>query len=74
MIKAFWEGFREGVLQGGKYCIPLALALAAGWALGSYLHPYEQCTRKGFTDPVAIGECIWLLENQPALYLQQRKN
>ena len=51
MRKAFWVG----------------IAFALGIAVGSYAHPYEQCTRKGFTNPEHIGECIWLLTNQPAL-------
>ena len=49
-----------------KYAF-LLLAFIAGWAWAMYSHPYEQCTRKGFTDPSDIGECIWLLQNQPAL-------
>ena len=39
----------------------------AGWAFAMYTHPYEKCVRKGFTDPVDIGECIWLLGEVPAL-------
>ena len=54
MDKIFWLG---GILTG----------LGVGIALGNYAHPYEQCTRKGFTNPEDIGECIWLLDNQPAL-------
>lgn len=50
-----------------KYGIPIALAFIIGLTLGSYSHPYEQCTRKGFTNAEDIGECIWLLDNQPAL-------
>lgn len=65
--KAFWEGFREGYVKASVFGIPIALAFVAGLALGSYSHPYEQCTRKGFTSPEDIGECIWLLDNQPAL-------
>ena len=49
--------------------------IGVGFILGAWVgawaswvtHPYEQCTRKGFTNPEDIGECIWLLENQPAL-------
>ena len=67
MSKAFWEGFRTGFTTTSKYGIPIALAFVLGLALGSYSHPYEVCTRKGFTNPEDIGECIWLLQNQPAL-------
>ena len=63
MSKAFWEGFREGYM---KY-FWIGIAFALGIALGNYAHPYEQCTRKGFTNAEDIGECIWLLDNQPAL-------
>lgn len=59
MSEEFWGGFVIG--------IPIGLAFIAGLALGLYSHPYEQCTRKGFTNPGDIGECIWLLDNQPAL-------
>lgn len=34
---------------------------------GIYSHPYDRCISKGFVNPEDIGECIWLLENQPAL-------
>lgn len=50
-----------------KILCAASVAFVIGLALGSYSHPYEQCTRKGFDDPVDIGECIWLLGNQPAL-------
>ena len=53
MSKVFWLG---GILTG----------LGIGLALGSYSHPYEVCERKGVT-PDDIAECVWLLENQPAL-------
>jgi hypothetical protein len=50
-----------------KY-VYLIIAFIAGWAFAIYTHPYERCTvGKGFTNPEDIGECIWLLENQPAL-------
>jgi len=49
-----------------KY-VYLTLAFITGWAVAMYWHPYERCLRKGFTNPEDIGECIWLLENQPAL-------
>ena len=67
MSEKFWEGFWDGFGRASKYGIPIGLAFIAGLALGSYSHPYEQCTRKGFTNPEDIGECIWLLDNQPAL-------
>lgn len=66
MSKAFWEGFVDGFTRASKYGIPIALALVAGLALGSYSHPYEKCERKG-VGPDDIAECVWLLENQPAL-------
>ena len=48
--------------------IIIAIAFVVGLALGSASHPYERCTvGKGFTNPEDIGECIWLLQNQPAL-------
>ena len=51
-----------------KYGIPIAIAFIVGLILGSASHPYERCTvGKGFTDPVDIGECIWLLQNQSSL-------
>lgn len=59
----FWGGFVIGIPIG----LAFILAFIAGLALGLYSHPYEQCTRKGFTNPEDIGECIWLLDNQPAL-------
>lgn len=44
------------------------VAFVIGIALGNYVHPYERCTvGKGFTNPEDIGECIWLLDNQPGL-------
>ena len=49
-----------------KYFI-LGLSFAFGWALAMYTHPYERCLRKGYTQADHIGECIWLLENQPSL-------
>ena len=68
MSKAFWEGFRNGFTQASKYGIPIAIALIVGLTLGSWSHPYERCTvGKGFTNPEDIGECIWLLDNQPGL-------
>ena len=51
-----------------KYGIPIAIAFILGLILGSAGHPYERCTvGKGFTNPEDIGECIWLLDNQPGL-------
>jgi len=67
MSKAFWEGFVTGFTTTSKYGIPMAAAFVLGMAVGSFSHPYEQCTRKGFTNPEDVGECIWLLTNQPAL-------
>ena len=63
MTKAFWQGFGEGYMKA----FWIGIAFAIGIALGSYSHPYEQCTRKGFTNPEDVGECVWLLNNQPAL-------
>lgn len=54
MSKAFWLG---GILTG----------LGVGLALGSYSHPYEVCKRKYPNIDEHILECVWLLENQPAL-------
>ena len=61
MNKAFWEGFRNGFLQGSKYGIPIA-ALIVGITLGSWSHPYEECKRKyeTFED---VSECVWIKEN-----------
>ena len=68
MSKAFWEGYWIGCVQASKYGIPIAIALIVGLTLGSWSHPYERCTvGKGFTNPEDIGECIWLLDNQPSL-------
>ena len=68
MSKAFWEGFRNGFTRTSKYGIPLAVVFVLGLYLGSASHPYERCTvGKGFTNPEDIGECIWLLDNQPGL-------
>ena len=61
MSKIFWLGL------GSWVGFAIAGAFVAGLALGSYSHPYEKCTRKGFTNPTDVGECIWLLQNQPAL-------
>jgi len=52
--------------------LTLAITFLAGFVLGGLLlavtNPYNRCTvEKGFTNPEDIGECIWLLENQPAL-------
>jgi len=43
------------------------LTLVGAYQLGLHMHPYEMCTRKGFIAPVEIGECIWLLTEQPGL-------
>jgi len=48
-----------------KY-VYLTIAFIGGWALGIYLHPYEKCERM-YVGPENIAECVWLLENQPAL-------
>jgi len=46
----------------------MAGAFGLGFEFAYTIHPYERCTvEKGFTNPEDIGECIWLLENQPAL-------
>ena len=46
----------------------MAGAFGLGFEFAYQTHPYERCTvEKGFTNPENIGECIWLLENQPAL-------
>jgi len=55
-----------------KQFLLILLLMAGAFGLGiefAYqIHPYERCTvDKGFTNPEDIGECIWLLENQPAL-------
>ena len=44
----------------------IVAAVIIGWAFGMYTHPYEVCERKGVS-PDDIAECVWLLENQPAL-------
>ena len=62
MSKAFWQGFREGFLKSSKYGIPIAFALVAGLALGSYSHPYEVCKRMHDT-PEDVSECVWIKEN-----------
>ena len=62
MSKAFWEGFVEGFTRASKYGIPIALALVAGLALGSYSHPYEVCKRM-YETPEDISECVWIKEN-----------
>jgi hypothetical protein len=55
-------------LEASKYGIPITAAFIVGLTLGSWSHPYERCTvGKGFTNPEDIGECIWLLDNQPGL-------
>lgn len=55
-------------LEVSKYGILIAAAFIVGLTLGSWSHPYERCTvGKGFTNPEDIGECIWLLDNQPGL-------
>jgi hypothetical protein len=59
---AFWEGFVDGFTRASKYSIPIALALAAGLALGSYSHPYEVCKRM-YDTPEDISECVWIKEN-----------
>jgi len=45
----------------------LLLVFCLGLALGSYSHPYEICQRKYDNIENYIMECVWLLENQPAL-------
>ena len=67
MNKAFREGFSTGFTTASKYGIPIAVAFVAGLALGSYSHPYEVCKRKYPNIDDNILECVWLLENQPAL-------
>ena len=62
MSKAFWQGFREGYM---KY-FWVGIAFSIGLALGSYSHPYEKCKRM-YVGLENIDECVWLLENQPAL-------
>jgi hypothetical protein len=67
MSKAFWQGFKEGYMKFFWPGIIVSSAFVLGVLLGNHGHPYEQCTRKGFTNAEDIGECIWLLNNQPAL-------
>ena len=46
----------------------MAAAFFTGMEFAYQIHPYERCTvDKGYTNPEDIGECIWLLNNQPAL-------
>lgn len=42
------------------------LFLVGGMGIGYYSHPYEVCSEKHVSDE-NIGECVWLLKNQPAL-------
>ena len=42
------------------------VAFIGGITIGYYAHPYEECQRRGIT-PDDVGECVWLLKNQPAL-------
>ena len=63
MSKAFWQGFREGYMK----FFWVGIAFAIGIAVGSYAHPYETCKRKYLNIDDNILECVWLLENQPAL-------
>jgi len=45
----------------------IAIAVVIGYQIGLAEHPYTKCVDKGFTNPVDIGECIWLLQNQASL-------
>lgn len=63
MIKAFWEGFRNGFTQASKYGILAAIAFVAGLTLGSYSHPYEVCQRM-YQNDEDRAECVWLLQNE----------
>jgi hypothetical protein len=67
MSKSFWERFSTGFTTASKYGIPIAVAFVLGLTLGSWSHPYEQCKRKYPNIDEHIHECVWLLENQPAL-------
>ena len=67
MSKPFLEASKYGIPIAAAF-IPIAAAFIVGLTLGSWSHPYERCTvGKGFTNPEDIGECIWLLDNQPGL-------
>lgn len=58
MSKAFWVGFREGYMKA----FWIGIALVAGWAFGTYFHPYEQCKRM-YLEPEDIYYCTWIKEN-----------
>lgn len=62
MSKAFWEGFRQGYLKTGWYGIIIAAAFVIGLTLGSYSHPYEQCSRM-YDTPNDVSECTWIKTN-----------
>ena len=62
MKKAFWEGFCEGYVKASKYFLLPAITFILGLVLGSYSHPYEQCSRM-YNTYEDIMECVWIKEN-----------
>ena len=62
MSKAFWQGFREGYMQGVQIVALIILPLIVGWAFGQYFHPYDSCKRM-YSTPEDIVECVWIKEN-----------
>lgn len=46
--------------------VMIIVAFIGGIYTGYYGHPYEKCNSM-YASAEDIGECIWLLRNQPAL-------